>query len=125
MELDPLLNSGRELSVADFTAAWPGVPQATVYSRIRALVVRGVLSQVGRGRYVAVRKPAYAVDVTPWMVEVILSPIEAKSSASLDTGTKSNLRGRVLGEAEKYSFIALQEKRVTVGYCPQNHGSQY
>ena len=70
MELDPLLNSGRELSVADFTAAWPGVPQATVYSRIRALVVRGVLSQVGRGRYVAVRKPAYAVDVTPWMVEV-------------------------------------------------------
>lgn len=69
-EIASLLESGRELTAADFLAACPGASAASVYSRIRALRMRGVLSQTGRGRYRAVRKPGYAVPVTDWMREV-------------------------------------------------------
>lgn len=69
-ELTSLLEPGRIVTVADFMAACPEVPQATVYSRIRALVQEGELSQIGRGRYVAVCKPKYVVPVSPWMIHV-------------------------------------------------------
>ena len=69
-EIAVLLESDKELTVGEFFSACPGAPAATVYSRIRALQRRGVLSQVGRGRYVAVRKPKYEVPVTEWMREV-------------------------------------------------------
>lgn len=69
-ELASLLAQDRELTVADFFAACPGAPAATVYSKIHALRERGALSQTGRGRYLAVRKPRYKVPVTDWMLEV-------------------------------------------------------
>lgn len=69
-EMTGLLAQGRVLSVADFMGACPGVPAATVYSRIRGLLQAGVISQTGRGLYVAVRKPKYAVPVTDWMLRV-------------------------------------------------------
>ena len=68
--LSSLLESDGELTAADFLAACPGASAASVYSRIRALRMRGVLSQAGRGRYRVVRKPGYAVPVTDWMREV-------------------------------------------------------
>lgn len=69
-ELASLLAQDRELTVADFFAACPGAPAATVYSKIHSLQERGALSQTGRGRYLAVRKPRYKVPVTDWMLEV-------------------------------------------------------
>ena len=46
---------------------------------------------------------------------------DTESLASLYTGAESNLRGRVLGEEEKSSVIALPGKG---GKCLQNHVSQ-
>ena len=69
-EIIALLESDKELTVSDFFAACPGVPAATVYSKIRSLSQRGMLSQTGHGRYLAVRKPRYEVPVTDWMREV-------------------------------------------------------
>lgn len=68
--IEELLNQDRELSVTDFIAASPGTPMPTVYSRIRSLVKRGVLSRIGQGQYVAVHKPTYKVPITDWMLEV-------------------------------------------------------
>ena len=69
-EIRDLLDSGRELTLSDFLAASPDTPIATVNSRIRSLVQKGILSRTGRGRYVAVKKLEYKVPVTPWMLEV-------------------------------------------------------
>ena len=65
-----LLKENRILEVNDFMAACPGMPAASVYSKIRSLVASGQLSGVGRGRYLAIRKPEYIVYVTEWMKEV-------------------------------------------------------
>lgn len=69
-EITELLRNGKELTAADFFAACPGIPAATVYSRIRALLQRGELTQTGRGRYISIRKPTYQIIVTSWMREV-------------------------------------------------------
>lgn len=69
-EAEKVLDKGGIITVADFTAAWPGIPMASVYSRIRTLLQAGRLSQVGRGQYEAIRKPVYSIPVTDWMLEV-------------------------------------------------------
>lgn len=69
-EVSALLKENKILSVSDFMGACPEMPPASVYSRIRSLVTSGLLSQVGRGRYVAVRKPEYKGGVTERMKEV-------------------------------------------------------
>ena len=69
-EAEKVLGKGGIITVADFTAAWPGMPMASVYSRIRALLQAGRLSQVGKGQYEAIRKPVYSIPVTDWMMEV-------------------------------------------------------
>ena len=65
-----LLQREEVLTVADFKAACPGMPMASVYSRIRSLLLDGKLSTVGRGQYQAIHKPVYEVPVTDWMKEV-------------------------------------------------------
>ena len=50
--------------------ACPGMPAASVYTRIRSLVKTGRLSTVGSGRYRPVRKPSYNIPVTRWMIAV-------------------------------------------------------
>ena len=45
-------------------------------------------------------------------------PTDGKISASLYTSAKSNLRDRVLGEAEKNNFIALPGKGRDSGLMP-------
>lgn len=69
-EVSALLREGRILKVSDFMAVCSWMPQASVYTRIRNLVASGALSMVGRGCYVAVRKPEYPVVITEWMKEV-------------------------------------------------------
>jgi predicted nucleotidyltransferase len=69
-EVDELLGQGRELSTADFFAICQGMPQSSVYARIRSLLQAGRLSRTGRGIYVPVHKPHYHPVVTPWMEDV-------------------------------------------------------
>lgn len=69
-EIVALLEKKETISVADFMEACPGAPAPTVYSRIRALLLAGTLSQTGRGKYIAVRKPRYVVPVSEWMRQV-------------------------------------------------------
>lgn len=67
-----MLNRHDILSVEDFKNCCPGAPMPTVYSKIRALVQEGKLSVVGRGEYLAMRKPSFRYPVTPWMEQVNL-----------------------------------------------------
>ena len=69
-EVQELLLQDKVLTVADFVAVCPGLPAATVYSKIRALVQDGRLSAIGRGQYVSIPKPAYHPVVSQWMKDV-------------------------------------------------------
>ena len=65
-----LLEANGEVSAADFKAMMPGVPEQTVFSRIRALERRGLVYQSGRGKYQLGAKPAYHIEITPRMLEL-------------------------------------------------------
>lgn len=65
--IQALLERDGVLSAGDFISACPGLPAQTVYSKIRSLIGSGKLSQVGKGKYVSVHKPAYQPDITSWM----------------------------------------------------------
>lgn len=65
-----LLESKRELAVADFVSAMPGVPMTSVYAKIRSLEQSGEISSIGKGFYTTVPKPTYEVVISPWMQEV-------------------------------------------------------
>lgn len=65
-----LLESKRELAVADFVSAMPGVPMTSVYAKIRSLEQSGEISSIGKGLYTTVPKPTYEVVISPWMQEV-------------------------------------------------------
>ena len=65
-----LLESKRELAVADFVSVMPGVPMTSVYAKIRSLEQSGEISSIGKGLYTTVPKPTYEVVISPWMQEV-------------------------------------------------------
>ena len=65
-----LLESKRELAVADFVSAMPGVPMTSVYAKISSLERSGEISSIGKGLYTTVPKPTYEVVISPWMQEV-------------------------------------------------------
>lgn len=65
-----LLESKRELAVADFVSVMPGVPMTSVYAKIRSLEQSGEISSIGKGLYTTVPKPRYEVIISPWMQEV-------------------------------------------------------
>lgn len=65
-----LLEVKGEVSAADFKAMMPGVPEQTVFSRIRALERRGLVYQSGRGKYQLGAKPTYKIEITPKMLEL-------------------------------------------------------
>ena len=71
-EIAALLERQDILTVEDFRRCCPGAPAQTVYSKIRALVREGTLSVVGRGEYVAMRKPTFRVPISTWMEQVNL-----------------------------------------------------
>ena len=82
-EAEDLLVKNDVISVADFVAVWPGMPMPSVYSRIRALLQSGRLSQVGKGKYQAIHKPAFSIPVTDKMVEVNQYLIDTCEGVSL------------------------------------------
>lgn len=69
-EVEALLQKQGPLTVEDFALAWEGTPMPTVYSRIRALLLAGQLSEAGRGVYEAIHKPKYEILISDWMREV-------------------------------------------------------
>ena len=71
-----LLEAKGEVSAADFRAMMPGVPEQTVFSRIRALERHGLVYQSGRGKYQLGAKPAYHIEITPRMLELSKFMIE-------------------------------------------------
>lgn len=66
-EIGELLAREGEIGVQDFVGIFGDMPMPSVYARIRGLVQEGKLSVVGKGRYVGIPKPAYRVEITPWM----------------------------------------------------------
>lgn len=65
-----LLESKGEVSAAEFRALMPGVPEQTVFSRIRSLERSGLLYQSGRGKYSLGTKPVYKEEIFPKMMEL-------------------------------------------------------
>lgn len=59
-----------ELRVADFFAAMPGIPEQTVYSRIRALERDGLIYPIGHGIYSTLPKIDYQIEVSDFMKSV-------------------------------------------------------
>ena len=62
-----IMNSCSTLTTADFFRAMPGIPKATVYSRIRSMVIRGIVQRVGRGVYERTGKSAFAFEASESM----------------------------------------------------------
>lgn len=78
-----------ELRVTDFFAAMPGIPEQTVYSRIRALERDGLIYPIGHGLYSTVPKMAYRVDITDHMRNVhhyLIHHFEAMSFCMSESG---------------------------------------
>ena len=59
-----------EIRVADFFAAMPGIPEQTVYSRIRALERDGLIYPIGHGIYSTAPKMAYRIEISDHMRSV-------------------------------------------------------
>ena len=70
MAVQQLLEQDSVLSVADFKGICPGLPEQTVYSRIRALLQSGKLCAVGKGKYRSVHKPLYRPEISSWMKRI-------------------------------------------------------
>ena len=65
-----LLEEQGEASAAEFKKLMPGVPEQTVFSRIRALERKGLIYEAGRGLYAKGAKPVYKAKVSPKMLEL-------------------------------------------------------
>ena len=65
-----LIEQDSVISVADFMEICPGLPEQTVYSRIRALLQNGKLCSVGKGKYLSVHKPIYRPEISSWMRKI-------------------------------------------------------
>ena len=78
--INELLAKGGILSVSDFVKACEGMPIASVYSRIHALIRSGRIQPAGRGQYTTSRSLNYKVEITPLMKEVNSLLIESLPS---------------------------------------------
>ena len=59
-----------EVTAAEFKVMMPGVPEQTVFSRIRSLERKGLIYESGRGCYSLGAKPVYKAKVSPRMLEL-------------------------------------------------------
>lgn len=59
-EIEKLLDSRSEFSTKDFFEVMKECPAPTVYSRIRALVTKGILTQIGKGKYAKGKSEAFS-----------------------------------------------------------------
>ena len=69
-EIGDLLEKDGIITVEDFVASCPGMPKASVYSKIRSLLRDNMIHEVGRGQYRAGNKLKYKVEVSDWMRSV-------------------------------------------------------
>lgn len=104
-EIGELLSREGEIGVQDFVDIYGDMPMPSVYARIRGLVQEGKLSVVGKGRYIGVPKPAYRVEITPWMrscADIMREELEGINSCI--TQRNGNLEVEV-GKADMASTI--------------------
>lgn len=76
-----------EVTAAEFKVMMPGVPEQTVFSRIRALERKGLIYESGRGRYSLGAKPVYKAKVSPKMLELNKLLVSEFTGASLCIST--------------------------------------
>ena len=76
-----------EVTAAEFKVMMPGVPEQTVFSRIRSLERTGLIYESGRGRYSLGAKPVYKAKVSPKMLELNKLLVSEFTGASLCIST--------------------------------------
>lgn len=76
-----------EVTAAEFKVMMPGVPEQTVFSRIRSLERKGLIYESGRGRYSLGAKPVYKAKVSPKMLELNKLLVSEFTGASLCIST--------------------------------------
>ena len=76
-----------EVTAAEFKVMMPGVPEQTVFSRIRSLERKGLIYEPGRGRYSLGAKPVYKAKVSPKMLELNKLLVSEFTGASLCIST--------------------------------------
>lgn len=76
-----------EVTAAEFKVMMPGVPEQTVFSRIRSLERKGLIYESGRGRYSLGAKPVYKAKVSPRMLELNKLLVGEFTGASLCIST--------------------------------------
>lgn len=70
IDLNTLFFCKNDVCVSDFRELMPGVPEKTVYTRIRSLVRQGKIHQIGNGRYCIGPQVANMQSITPIMLKV-------------------------------------------------------
>lgn len=88
-----LLESVGEASASDFKELMPGLPEQTVFSRIRSLERMGLIFQSGRGKYSLGSKPVYKETIYPKMKELntLLVPEFAGATLCISSLDNSNI----------------------------------
>ena len=95
-EIAELLQRDGVIDVKDFIRIFGDMPMTSVYARIRGLIEDKKLSVVGKGRYLAVSKPQYRVEISSWMRqcnEVMIRELEGVNSCLIER--KGNLEVEV------------------------------
>ena len=91
----------------------PGVPEQTVYSRIRKLIKEGELVAVGHGVYSKVPKVIYHADISTWMRDVCNLLIEACVGINYCVTEKD---GNLILEVDKPEIPLVRNALQTHGY---------
>lgn len=107
------LLSRTEIRSEDFFAAMPGIPEQTVYSRIKSLVKSGVIHPIGHGVYSTRTTMVYTPFVSDWMIEVnhyLMEQMEGLSFCMQEAG--GNLLVFV-ARSEILSVMMVLNKRYT------------
>ena len=88
-----LLESKREINASEIKALMPGVPEQTVFSRIRALERKGLIYKCGKGMYSLGAKPLYKAPFFPKMFELnrLLLPEFVETSLCISSSDGSNI----------------------------------
>ena len=82
-EINALLQKEGEICIRDFIDVFGDMPMPSLYARIRGMVEDGMLSVVGKGRYLAVKKPVFRVSISDWMKScntIMVNELEGVSS---------------------------------------------
>ena len=116
-EISELLQQERVIQVQDFVRVFGNMPMPSVYARIRGLVKEKKLAVVGKGRYRAITKPAYHIEISPWMRqcnEVMIRELEGVNACIIERN--GNLEVEVAKNHLTHTVAVLQKHFEKVMY---------